>query len=410
MSKLRLALTALVILLIPISVQAGTKTLQNETLTDGSGGTIQAGFIAGDIGVAVLEADPGDYPITILTVEILIANTSGMIDFRDYIITIYDNGAVNPGAPVYTSGATTLAANAITQLDVSGQGIVINSGRFSVGASPVSGGIGEPNLVTDVTGCTTGKNRIRDVTSGLWFDGCVLGISGQLAIRAVVDITGGGGGSPPQVLAVVPAMGPVSGGTTVTVIGNDFVSGAVPSFGGADGTGITFIDANRIEVITPPGSGTVDVMVCNPDLQCDTLSSAYEYEATSIIAHTGTTSLGDLVPLSLLSPDFPNKRYLVLCSRTLAPPGIPLSDPGDNRVFPINFDFQIFEAMAGGSNLFRDFAGRLDGLGDGEAKFKVPGLANLVGLQLHFAFGVLDSAATSGVLDISNVTSFTIDP
>jgi hypothetical protein len=411
LTRLTLVLFTL-LALFPADGRAGQRTLQNENIMTGQPATIQAGFIAGDIGAAVLEASPGEYPITIQTVQILIADSTGVPgNFRDYIITIYPTGTVNPGSPVYTSGTVSLAANAFTEIDVSSSGIVINSGKFTVGASPASGGSpAEPNLVTDQgVGCISGKNRIRDVNSGLWFDGCSLGITGQLAIRAVVD-TAGGGGPAPEVLVVVPQTGPASGGSLVTIFGNNFQSGATASFGGNSGSMVTFLDDNRISVLTPPGTGAVDVEVCNPDLQCDTLAAAYTYETNSVLTHSGPTSLGTLVPLQLQSPGNPSRKYLLLCSRTLAPPGIPLSDPGDSRVFPLNFDFQIFQAQADGSSVFRDFTGRLDGTGHATAGFKIPGLGSIAGLQLHFAYAVINSSSQSGVADLSNVTSFVITP
>lgn len=415
MKHLSIALTvALSVLLSASPSLGGQRVLQNETLDSGAEGTIQLGFIAGDIGAAVLEANANEYPITLQTIQVLIADETGIPGaFRDYTLTVYTNGNVNPGAPVHTVGPLPLAANAITEIDISAQNIVINSGKFTIGASPSSGpSPASPNLITSTGGCVSGLNRIRDVNSGLWFDGCILGISGQLAIRCVVDTNGGGGGPAPQVLVVVPAMGPASGGSSVEIFGNNFVDGATVSFDGNPATGVVFVSANKIDCVSPPGAGggMVDVQVCNPDLQCGTLTDGFEYEATSLINHTGSTGLGDQVPLTLASASQPNKRYLVLASRSIAPPGIPLSDPGDSRTFPLNFDFQMFQAIADGGAIFQDFTGRLDGSGNANAMFRIPNMNGLIGIDLHFAYAVINSGSPSGVADISNVTSFTVDP
>ncbi len=281
---MRIATLSLALVLgMGVGAHADTSTLlQNETLVNGQAGAIQLGFLAGDIGAAVLEASPGDYPLNLCTVQILIADSTGipLNTVRDYVITIYDNGNVNPGSPIFTSAPTTLGANVFTELDVSAQGIVINSGKFTVGARPVSGALpAEPNLVTSINGCQTGKNRIRDVNSGLWFDGCNLGISGQLAIRATVLANGGGGGgNPPSVSVLVPNEGDPAGGETITVFGADFVSGATVTFDGTPAPAVTFLSSNALEVVTPAGSaGPVDIEVCNPDLQCGSLADGFTY-------------------------------------------------------------------------------------------------------------------------------------
>jgi len=283
MNGMRTGILALLFAGLVAGAAVGSSTtLQNEVLVDGAAGVIQQGFIAGDIGAAVLQADPGDYPINLCTVLVLIADSSGipLNTVRDYVITIYDNGAVDPGTPVFTSAPITLGANLFTEIDVSAEDIVIPSGPFTVGARPVSGSMpAEPNLVTDVTGCQTGKNRIFDTFTQTWFDGCTLGISGQLAIRATVEPNGGGGGNPPEVLVVVPDRGVPGGGEMVTVFGNDFQDGATVAFDGAPAPSVVFVSQNSLEVVTPAGmAGPADVEVCNPDLQCGSLADGFTYE------------------------------------------------------------------------------------------------------------------------------------
>jgi len=317
--------------------RAGEVTLQNETLVDGTSGAIQLGFIAGDIGAAVLEAPTGDYPLDLLRIQILIADSSGLPlnTVRDYVITVYDNGNVNPGTPIFTSAPTTLGANVFTELDVSAQGIQFASGPFTIGARAVSGSVpAEPNLVTSLDGCQSGKNRIFDTFTSTWFDGCTLGISGQLAIRAVVSPNGGGGsGDPPSISILVPDSGDPAGGDTVTVFGDDFESGATVSFDGVDAPSVIFLSPNALEVVTPPGSGgPADVEVCNPGDLCDTAIGAFTYEELECLAGavTPTTDVlflngssgggtrtvpvaeGGIVLATMLQPPSPgNGKFLV---------------------------------------------------------------------------------------------------
>ena len=68
----------------------------------------------------------------------------------------------------------------------------------------------------------------------------------------------------PVVSGVAPGTGPVVGGTTVTITGNDFENVQSVTFGGVPGTGVTVLSLTQLEVTTPPGVGTVDVRVTTP--------------------------------------------------------------------------------------------------------------------------------------------------
>ena len=68
----------------------------------------------------------------------------------------------------------------------------------------------------------------------------------------------------PIVLAVVPSVGPLAGGTTVTITGMNLTGATAVNFGAVAGTIVTDID-NLIVATSPPGSvGTVDVTVVTP--------------------------------------------------------------------------------------------------------------------------------------------------
>ena len=89
---------------------------------------------------------------------------------------------------------------------------------------------------------------------------------------------GGGGAPAPTVTSVAPTSGPTGGGTSVTISGSDFVSGATVKFGGTSATGVNFVNSTTITANAPSHSaGAVGVEVENPDTQKDTLSSGYTY-------------------------------------------------------------------------------------------------------------------------------------
>jgi hypothetical protein len=62
------------------------------------------------------------------------------------------------------------------------------------------------------------------------------------------------------------AFGSVTGGTTVTVKGTGFTSGATVQFGSTPATSVTVLSSTSLKVVTPPGSpGVVDVTVTASD-------------------------------------------------------------------------------------------------------------------------------------------------
>jgi large repetitive protein len=70
--------------------------------------------------------------------------------------------------------------------------------------------------------------------------------------------------APPTVTGVTPANGPAAGGTTVTIAGTGFVTGATVRVGSLPATGVVVDSATRITATTPAGSGVADVTVTTP--------------------------------------------------------------------------------------------------------------------------------------------------
>ena len=69
-----------------------------------------------------------------------------------------------------------------------------------------------------------------------------------------------------QVLGIVPASGPASGGTAVSITGTGFLPGATLTIGGVMGESIVVVGSSEIDAATPAlGAGTLnDVAVANP--------------------------------------------------------------------------------------------------------------------------------------------------
>jgi hypothetical protein len=81
----------------------------------------------------------------------------------------------------------------------------------------------------------------------------------------------------PTIKTVSPTSGSRSGGTTVTISGTNFVSGAVVTFGGTKAT-VESLSSTSIRVRTPAHArGTVNVVATNPNGQSATLTNGYTY-------------------------------------------------------------------------------------------------------------------------------------
>lgn len=94
----------------------------------------------------------------------------------------------------------------------------------------------------------------------------------------------------PQLTGVVPATGPIAGGTPLTITGGDFQPGATVTIGGAAAGSVVVGSASQITCTAPAGTlGPANIVVTNPDTQQATLSAGYTYIAN--LAVSGVTPL-----------------------------------------------------------------------------------------------------------------------
>lgn len=71
---------------------------------------------------------------------------------------------------------------------------------------------------------------------------------------------------PPTITSISPASGPAAGGTTVTISGTNFATGATVRFGSTAATTVTVAGSTTITAVAPPQApGKVVVSVTNPD-------------------------------------------------------------------------------------------------------------------------------------------------
>ena len=122
----------------------------------------------------------------------------------------------------------------------------------------------------------------------------------ELEPVVVVGLTG----DAPTVAGVTPAVGPMAGGTAVTITGTGFDGGATVTIGGVAATGVTVVNATSITATTGAhAAGAVDVAVTNPDTQTGTLANGFTYQApaptvTNVTPALGSTAGGTAVTIT----------------------------------------------------------------------------------------------------------------
>ena len=86
------------------------------------------------------------------------------------------------------------------------------------------------------------------------------------------------GGTPPSISSISPASGSSAGGTSVTINGSNFVSGAMANFGGVNAGSTSFVNSSKLTATTPAyPAATVDVTVTNPDTGVGTLPESFTF-------------------------------------------------------------------------------------------------------------------------------------
>ena len=94
---------------------------------------------------------------------------------------------------------------------------------------------------------------------------------------------------PPQ-SAIIPSLGPSTGGTTVIVTGSGFTGATGVSFGGVPALSYSVVSDQGIEAVAPPGAGTVPVTVDNGG--SSVVVDQYTYVAVQSVSPAGGSAAG----------------------------------------------------------------------------------------------------------------------
>ncbi|WP_353063325.1 IPT/TIG domain-containing protein [Tunturibacter psychrotolerans] len=105
----------------------------------------------------------------------------------------------------------------------------------------------------------------------------------------------------PTVSSVSPNSGPVGGGTTVTITGTNFATGAAVTFGSTSATNVTVVNSTTITATTPAGSAGAVTVTVTVNGQSGSLAGAFTYAASptvsSVSPNSGSTSGGTAVTI-----------------------------------------------------------------------------------------------------------------
>jgi IPT/TIG domain len=261
------------------STTAPTVTGLSPAFGPAGGGTFVT--ISGTNFVDVTAVDFGTTPVTGETVinsnTITVDSPPGMgiVD-----VTVTTDAGTSPANPA--DQFTYLAAPTVT-------GVSPNSG-------PLAGGTSVTITGTDLLGASAVYFGTTQATS--------FNVTSSTSITAVsplgtnpgpvdVTVTTPAGTSPinqpadqftylaaPAVLGISPSSGPSAGGTTVTITGTSFAGASSVAFGTTPAVSFSVVSSTTITAVSPPGAGTVDVIVTTPS-GTSTLSPADQFTYTS---------------------------------------------------------------------------------------------------------------------------------
>ena len=176
---------------LALSLAAGTAgaqtVIQNDSVVDFGNVAIQAGFVADERAAAWLTAtcDADLIAVRVLWLSVL----GGQPDVLGQAVTISQPGAFPvPGAVLRNLLGPIMQDGFFNEFPVVpgipmtvGQTVVVD---FQFLTDPSALG---PSVVTDVDGCQAAKNGIFAIPPSAWFNACALGVSGDIAIRGVLD-------------------------------------------------------------------------------------------------------------------------------------------------------------------------------------------------------------------------------
>lgn len=238
-----------------------------------------------------------------------------------YVFSRTGGGTIADGLYTAPSSATTATVTVTDSLgNTSNASVTVQDPPTVASVSPNSGPASGGTAITLTgTGFRSGAtvslggsacNSVSVVSAGQ-ID-CVTTLHAAGAVNVTVTNTDSQSGTKssgftyiaaPTVTSVTPIAGALGGGTSVTITGSGFQSGATVDFGGSDCTPVTFTSPSQISCTTTAHSaGAVTVTVTNPDAQSGNKASAYTFQpaptVTAVAPNAGSDGGGTAITIT----------------------------------------------------------------------------------------------------------------
>ena len=191
-----------------------------------------------------------------------------------YTVVVTTNGCSS------TSAATTVTVNANPTATITAPSVVI-SGSTGNSASVASAGTGASYSWSISNGTITAGSGTSSITF-------TAGSAGTLTLSVTMTNSNGCSDTksasvtvvdPVTVTSIKPTSGSSAGGTSVTIKGTNFQSGATVTFGGIAATNVVVSSSTKIFCTTPAhAEGDVDVVVTNTNTASGTLTNGFKYK------------------------------------------------------------------------------------------------------------------------------------
>ncbi len=177
-----------------------------------------------------------------------------------------------------------------------GTSMTLTGTGFLGGASATIGGTScsNPNLVSSTTMTCTIPTHLAST-----YDVQIINSDSQSATLTNAYTYN----AQPVISSVTPNNGILAGGTTVTITGSGFMSGATATIGGTNCTSLSVVSNTSITCTLPAKTaGAYNVVVTNVDTQTVTLTNGYTYNAfptiTSVSPTNGKLAAGTTITLT----------------------------------------------------------------------------------------------------------------
>lgn len=236
-----------------------------------------AAAAAGANTVTVTFSTPAAYP----DIRVLEYTGADPVNPVDVFAASSGNSSSSSSGAATTTNATDLIFGAnLVQTLTSGPGSSFTSRLLT----QPDGDIAEDRMVTS----TGSYSATAPLSSGQW-------IMQMVAFRAFV-------GTSPTITSLSPNTGSTAGGTSVTVTGTNFGTGAAVTFGTAAATNVVVVNSTTITATTPPGSAGAVTVTVTLNGQSGSLANGFTYVApptvTRVSPNTGTTAGGTSVTIT----------------------------------------------------------------------------------------------------------------